>query len=532
MPTNLTDRDFKILIEALENCPSIQDPQSRNEIIDLLGDLARPVKKINALRGSILSILKVLSGFPNQFDLLLEAINFYEENSDYYQNLLKVVKQIAINQQKQENNKSLSGEFESELEINKNFIEPSVENIWKALCLILNEVKWQDIWDACKNIKELTKDDKKYLKSLCFTKNYDFLKQKIVTLYNPSQIILEFGQLLKPYSNKIDFWLKQASQELAIGENNQSQNKSQHENSNPILFIIVDRCGNGKNQDKWEVKAQLKCQNEEIIDIQLSSETIGIYCDEFQDIPQVIRQYIDKLEQDSEFRNKGIGNLRVEVFLPIISLNTSLEEWLMESKNQAFTKNLITKYCIFLRSRERYKQNSRIDLLENGWKKLSDFIANDNHKKVTKTIIKEIIDQTQKPNILEISEKDCIDNWIELQITLQECSFIWGVNWKSSLPSEIDKRIELFEFIYNSGIPIVFWYWYCVPEKVNIESKFEECLSKNNLNNRCQKLLEKTWNMRRIPWGTSDKKKRKTYPGYYFGMLLEDPELIPDDVCY
>ena len=90
----------------------------------------------------------------------------------------------------------------------------------------------------------------------------------------------------------------------------------------------------------------------------------------------------------------------------------------------------------------------------------------------------------------------------------------------------------LFEFIYNSGMPIAFWRWYSVPEKVNIESKFEECLSKKNLNNRCQKLLEKTWNMRRIPWGTSDEKKRKAYPGYYLGMLLEDPKLIPDDVCY
>ena len=533
VPIKLTDRNFSVLSDALANCPILQEPKGRNNVVKLLDEnFTQKVEESSTLPEYILSILKVLSGMPDKFDQLLAAINYFERDSNYYRNLLKVVKEIAINQQQQENKKSLSGEFESELGINKNFIEPSFKNNWDALCLILNEVEWQDIWDACENIRELNENDTKYLKSLCFTKNYELLKQKIVTLYNPSEIILEFGKLLKSHSNKIDSWLETAGQELAVSESNINENKSQDEESIPVLLIIIDRCGNGDNQDKWEVKGQLKCQNNELIDLHLESETIGTYYDQFQDIPQVIKQYIDKLEQESEFRNKGIGNLRVEIFLPLISLNTSLEEWLMKSKTQAFSENLIKNYRIFLRSRERYKKNSRIDLLEDGWRKISNFIADKNSNKITKAVIKEIKNQSQKLNILEFSEDDCIDNWIELQIALQECNYIWGIHWKSSLPSEVDKRIELFEFIYNSGIPIAFWHWYCVPEEVNIESKFEECLSKNNLNNRCQKLLEKTWNLRRIPWGSADEKKRKTYPGYYLGMLLEDPEIIPDDVCY
>ena len=424
IPIKLTDRNFSVLSDALGNCPILQKPKGRNNVVKLLDDnVVQKVEESSTLSEYILSILNVFSGMPDEFDQLLEAINFFERDSNYYQNLLKVVKQIAINQQHQENNKFLSGECESVFEINKNFIEPSFKNNWDALCLILNEVEWQDIWDACKNIRELAKDDKKYLKSLCFTKNHDFLKQKIVNLYNSSEIILELGKSLKPYSNKIELWLETASQEFAVGERNQNQNKLKYKNSAPILFIIIDRCGDGDNQDKWEVKGQLKCQNEEIIDLQLSSKTIGIYCDEFQDIPQVIKQYIDKLEESSEFRNKGIGNLRVEIFLPLISLKTSLEEWLMTSTTQASTENLITKYRIFLRSRERYKQNSRIDLLKNGWRKLSSFVADRDSKEITKAIIKEIKSESQKINILDFSEEDYIDNWIELQIALQE----WGL---------------------------------------------------------------------------------------------------------
>ncbi len=70
VPTNLTDDDFLKLAGALEECPSIKDPQSRNEIINELVDRVGQVKEKTTRRGSILSILKVLSKPERRGDFL------------------------------------------------------------------------------------------------------------------------------------------------------------------------------------------------------------------------------------------------------------------------------------------------------------------------------------------------------------------------------------------------------------------------------------------------------------------------------
>jgi hypothetical protein len=51
-----------------------------------------------------LSILKALSGFPDRFDELIDAINFYEQNNSYFQNLIQVVSDLDRQQQEARNN--------------------------------------------------------------------------------------------------------------------------------------------------------------------------------------------------------------------------------------------------------------------------------------------------------------------------------------------------------------------------------------------------------------------------------------------
>jgi hypothetical protein len=89
--------------------------------------------------------------------------------------------------------------------------------------------------------------------------------------------------------------------------------------------------------------------------------------------------------------------------------------------------------------------------------------------------------------------------------------------------------MNLFNFIFSSGIPIAFWNWDSIPQGVEFETIFERCLCRKHLKNRCGQLLEETWKLRKTAWGIADAKKCKNYPGYYLSMLLEDPEILPEE---
>jgi hypothetical protein len=112
---------------------------------------------------------------------------------------------------------------------------------------------------------------------------------------------------------------------------------------------------------------------------------------------------------------------------------------------------------------------------------------------------------------------------------MKNCSILWGIRLKDSLSIDRFERMRFFESIFDSGIPIAVWNWDSIPSEVEFEQQFTECLNWDNLSNRCRGLLEKTWELRSVVWGARTETERKQYPGYYLGMLLEDPEILPEE---
>jgi hypothetical protein len=99
VPIKPNDLGFNELIEALENCPSIQDPQMRKDVIGFFPDIGKQVEERNTVRASVLSILKAFSGYPDRFDELIGAIDYYEQNNGYFKTLIQVVRGLARQQQ-------------------------------------------------------------------------------------------------------------------------------------------------------------------------------------------------------------------------------------------------------------------------------------------------------------------------------------------------------------------------------------------------------------------------------------------------
>ena len=168
--TELEDGSFLELVEALEKCPSISDINNINEIIDLLSnDIKTKIARHNTTRRYVTNILKTFACFPDKFDLLLDAINFYEQNSDYYKNLLRVVTNIAIKQQDlyfQSTEKTIFiQEIDSNLDTNQNIFD----HLWSELCYFLDEIEWKTVWQACSQVEDINENkDKKIFKKFMF----------------------------------------------------------------------------------------------------------------------------------------------------------------------------------------------------------------------------------------------------------------------------------------------------------------------------------------------------------------------------
>jgi hypothetical protein len=528
VPIKLNDLGFQELIEALENCPAIRDPQNRKDIIGLLdNNISNQVKEQNTVRASVISILKAFSGFPDRFDELIEAINVYEQNNNYFNNLIEVVSDLARQQQEAKNKSNKTITLFEDVELKNSDRDETFESLWSKLCLILDTIDWKNIWEACSNIKQIIKNEgeKVYIKSLCFTKNYELLKQVFLDRYD-RMLIIELGKSLKPYNQQLELWLTNIPES---GTTRTEPDKNDNEDIfcfPPILLIIIDRLGDGKDQDKWNVRGQFKIQGK-LSEILLSKNKNGIDCTKFENIPTAIKSYIDYLETDPQFRGQAIDKLRIEVFIPLFDLHSSLDNWAMIGEEEA-TISLVKNYRLFLRSRERVRKNSRIGLLRNGWDKLDLFLTS-NSSEISKTTIAENIQDTQVSNIIELLEDTQISNWKELEIFMKKCSSLWGIRLKSSLSIDRFERMRFFESIFDSGIPIAVWNWDRIPSQVQFEQKFTEFLHRDNFSNRCCGLLEKTWELRSISWGARTETERKLYPGYYLGMLLEDPEILPEE---
>ncbi len=531
VPIKPNDSGFKELIDALEKCPSITEPKKRRDIIGFLDDIGKQVEERDTVRASVISILKALSGFPSRFDELIDAIGFYDQDNEYFNNLIEVVSDIATQQQDLENKSNKVISLFENFELNNS--DETFESLWSDLCSILDRIDWENIWHACIKIKEINKSEykKNYIKSLCFTKNYESLKQIFLDQYDHT-LIIKLGEFLKKDNKNIKSWLDKANCEFK--NTRTSPDLSIDENRYcfpPILLIIIDRLGDGKDQDKWNVRGQFKTQEQQS-ELLLSQDKQGITCDTFEAIPEKIKLYLDFLENDFRFSGENIGKLRVEVFLSLSEIRRNIDDWTVDSE-EGFSTPLITKHRIFIRIKERIskRRNYRINLLKQGWEKIDGFLKQE--LAISKASFGEIRKKTGKCNLIEILEETNVSNWIELTDFMEHCLSLWCMSWKKTLPNDESERMNFFGSILDSGIPITFWNWDSIPQEVEqevkLETKFAECLCRSNLVNRCQKLLETTWSLRRVAWGEKDKIERQKRPGYYLGMLLEDPEILPEE---
>ena len=525
VPIKPNDLGFKELIEALENCPSIKDTQKRKDVIGFLDDIGKQVEERNDIRSSLNSILKALSGFPDRFDELINAINFYEQNNDYFQNLIKVVSDLARQQQEARNKSNKKITLFEDVELQNSDRDEVFESLWSELHSILDIIDWKNIWTACSEIEEINKNDKVYIKSLCFTKNYELLKQVFLDKYEPTLLIIKLAQSLKDDNEHIKSWLDKANHKLEKTEAAPDPNINKNRSClPPILLIMVERLANGEDQGKWNVRGQFKTQDKQA-EISLSQDKQGFICKTFEEIPQIIKAYIDFIENDSKFSDEEINKLRIELFLPLSEIKESIDTWTIDSED-SFSTPLITKHRLFLRIKERIskRRNIRIPLLKQGWKRIGDFLKSD--LEISKASLGEIMKKSKTSNLIEILN---VSNWIELIDCMEHCPSLWCMIWKGTLPNDESDRMNFFGSILDSGIPIAFWNWHSIPQEVEFETKFTDCLRRDNLVDRCQQLLETTWSLRRVAWGEKEEIERQKKPGYYLGMLLEDPEILPEE---
>jgi hypothetical protein len=525
-PITTENPRYEELVSALLECSTLINKDKRTELISRIDkSTGNQVGVSDSSRNAAISIVNAYYGFPHNIDVLLDAIKNLEGETYQYNKLKDLIFDIAKKQQQEFHIKIKSVKTpaifeEEETVVNNDDHDEVFESLWTELQSILNTIDWKNIWKACSEIKEINKNDKICIKNFCFTKNYELLKQLFLNRYEPRLLlIIKLAQSLKDDNGHIKSWLDKANHKLEKTENKNSSCLP------PILLIMIERLANGENQDKWNVRGQFKFRDE-LSEISLSRDKKGFDCPKFEDIPRAIKAYIDYLESEPQFRDKAIDELRIEVFIPIFDLHSNLDNWVIIYEEET-PRSLVVNYRLFLRSRERIRKNSRIGLLKKGWERIDTFLR-DNCREISKNILANEIKNTQKSNIIEIGNNQ-ISNWKELEIFMKNCSNLWGIILKGSLFVDKFERMRFFESIFDSGIPIAVWNWDIIPSEVQFEQEFTQCLSCDNLSDRCRGLLEKTWELRTVSWGTRTETERKQYPGYYLGMLLEDPEILPEE---
>lgn len=426
------------------------------------------------------------------------------------------------------------------LDTNISNIDPNFDNSWSSLCLLLKDIDGPNIWNACNKIFDTSRKfdwrDKTLLKRICLTKSFDCLKQFFIE-ENDSQIIISFAQ-------ELDKQIKNANKDLTsflnepeheIDNESNIVKKEEQEDFEPILLVIVDKLANG--EDNWIVYAQLKFQGFQETIVLRKDGIPGVKCRNFEEIPSQIEAYIIHLNGEPKLNKIStedlpIEDLRIEVFLPIANMNLNFDCWseVLEENSSIY---LVKNNRLFLRSRERYKGNrgrTYKNMLKKGWDKLELFLDED--QSINRSVLTEKIeDLQQNSHELLIQKNDQVDNWTKLKNFMVKCSKLWGVRLQDTLPDNIIERGEFLTAIYLSGIPVFCWYWEYIPDdlKQSIEDELINCFCCESLSERCHNLLEQTWLLRSNAWGETDEAKRKESPGYYFGMLLEDPKIMPID---
>ncbi len=488
-----------------------------------------PPSKIDQSLGDFKDKLSKLGHFYTLYKNIDELKYLFE------QQLNKFIPDLTNLQQK-----NLSPSIDSLLDTNISNIDPNFDNSWSKLCLLLKDIDGENIWNVCNKIFDTSKNsdwrNQALLKSICLTKSLDCLKQFFIEENNP-QIIVIFAQELERQTKNVNQGLTSFSNNLLHNtkDNAKTIRKEEQEDCEPVLIVIVDKHANG--EDVWVVYAQLKFQGMQETIVLGKDEIPGVKCDCFEEIPLQIESYIVHLNSGPKLNKIStedlpIEDLRIEVFIPIANMHFNFDCW-SEVSEESSSSYLVEDNRLFLRSRERYKGkmgDTCRNMLNKGWKKLELFL--EENQSINRTILMEKIEDIQEnSNELLIQKNDQVDNWTKLKNFMVKCHQLWGVRLRDTLPEDINERGKFFKAIYLSGIPLVCWYWEHIPDdlKQSIEDELLNCFCCESLSQRCHNLLEQTWELRSNAWGETNEVRRKESPGYYFGMLLEDPKIMPVD---
>ncbi|MDJ0575203.1 MAG: hypothetical protein QNJ65_08560, partial [Xenococcaceae cyanobacterium MO_234.B1] len=389
MPEKAIDPDYKKLLCALKACSAIKN--NRTQLIELLDNsIADKVDNISSVNEAAISIILAFRGFPQKIDELLETVKVIEGESKFYKDLHQVIFEIASRQQENLKDKikdSFAKDFNEVLNIHKYIPYSEFNDLWRDLCSILKDIDWRYIWKAFQKVIDFRENadwrNEIYLKSFCFTKNYEWLKRILFEQYEQNLLInlgKQLNKLLDTSNQALISWLEKLKQLEQQEEHLNSIQEIEECDSIPILLVIADR----NEDDSWTVQAQLKHQGiQEKIEVD-EEGIIGIKCNDFQQIPLTIEAYIDYLNNEPKFKNIPTTNLpieklRIEVFIPIINLALNFDCW-AEASEESFDNYLVQSNRLFLRSRERCKgKNSRTyrRMLPKGWKKLEQFLKNE-----------------------------------------------------------------------------------------------------------------------------------------------------------
>ncbi|MEM1366609.1 MAG: TIR domain-containing protein [Cyanobacteria bacterium P01_H01_bin.15] len=391
--------------------------------------------------------------------------------------------------------------------------EASLDLAWNELVNIFRNCTVENLTEACgKALWDCL--DRTEIKICCCDRDYPalrrwFLEDHSLTGSDRWRLVDLIDSLLqKQDSDELLRWIEAHGVKFGIKANSPVV-REKPQKSLACLLILIE-----KENSLWRVRGQVLIDGKHQ-EIKLEKAHIGVECPSFGKIAIAIKRYIDYVDEQPEFYDIFDDQIRVELFLPISEIHRNLDELTVENQN------IVCDNQIHLRCLERGRKNRRRRQLEKGWQGLHqrDFSSLTPNCELTKWGIKSL------SQVAEIST-----NPTKYARDLSSAKF-WGLRLvDEGLPTEAATRNKLFDCVFNSGLPVAFWHWDSIPpESVEFEKKFKTFLCPEMLGDRCQKLLYECWVLRSDARGEQNESAQKNYAGYYLGMLLEDPDILPSD---
>ena len=453
-------------------------------------------------------LLPDMNKLPEDYLLLSDKINIafsQEEDAKAIDDLLK-----AINAQ---------DTFQECMGITDTHSAIGLDEAWAELTEQLALVDEKIMLKACMISLKNCQIEELELKGWCLARNYKRLKQCFLEEYplnaDDSWRIIEFIETLKILedSTKAPLEQWQATYEHLFQQKDQKTSLPQKteitSDHQPTCLIITVE----KNSRKlWYIKGELLAKGKQE-NILLENDKIGVEYPDFDDIPEAINQYLNSLDENPRYYEL-IGSedqIRIEIFLPMSELHRNLDQLMIEKKS------MVCDEQIHLRCLERTKKRRRKNALKKGWGKLHSFLEK----------------ESSCLNALKILESlSGIGNWTEYRNQFSETDTL-GLRLKEPLTQDISRFNEFFDTIFHCGFPVAFWYHNAnPPAEAGFEEAFKKLFCKEKLNQRCHRLLYDSWVLRSNCHGEENEDKRKLKPGYYLGMLVEDPQILPMNKSY